>query len=237
MTRATPRHPYPEAATSPGCAPPRPVAAGAALRQPDRPAQALPLPPDQPSSGRPQTSLLLVDLQHFREINDRFGIRVADRLLSQVARRLQRLAPPSPCSAGSRRMTSPCCCRAPLSLDAWSRNLQQELMTPYRVEEHGSRDPGVPRHRPWQDQDAERLLKATPEAAPGPGASASSSTVPCSTRTDAKLKRRQLIAAQLPLAIKSAELTAVYQPIICTHSNRLHGGLSCSAAGPIPNSA
>ena len=42
--------------------------------------------------GARKASLLLVDLQHFREINDRFGIRVADRLLSQVARRLQRLA-------------------------------------------------------------------------------------------------------------------------------------------------
>lgn len=44
--------------------------------------------------GARKASLVLVDLQHFREINDRFGIRVADRLLNQVARRLQQLAPP-----------------------------------------------------------------------------------------------------------------------------------------------
>ena len=36
--------------------------------------------------GARKASLLLVDLQHFREINNRFGIQVADRLLSQVAR-------------------------------------------------------------------------------------------------------------------------------------------------------
>ncbi|MFE8729958.1 GGDEF domain-containing protein, partial [Aeromonas hydrophila] len=44
--------------------------------------------------GGRNATLVLVDLHHFREINDRFGIRIADRLLSQVAKRLQQLAPP-----------------------------------------------------------------------------------------------------------------------------------------------
>ncbi|WP_456305342.1 diguanylate cyclase domain-containing protein [Aeromonas ichthyocola] len=47
--------------------------------------------------GARKASLVLVDLHHFREINDRFGIRIADRLLSQVAKRLQQLVPPRPC--------------------------------------------------------------------------------------------------------------------------------------------
>ena len=44
--------------------------------------------------GGRSATLVLVDLHHFREINDRFGIRIADRLLSQVAKRLQQLVPP-----------------------------------------------------------------------------------------------------------------------------------------------
>ncbi|BBR11884.1 EAL domain-containing protein [Aeromonas caviae] len=173
--------------------------------------------------GARKASLLLVDLQHFREINDRFGIRVADRLLSQVARRLQRLAPPQSLlcrvAADDFALLLP---ELPLSLDAWSRNLQQELMTPYQVEEHRIQIPvflGIARGKA---KDAERLLSHA-EAALAQGKRQQQHCTLFDPALDAKLKRRQLIAAQLPLAIKSAELTAVYQPIICTHSNRLHG--------------
>ncbi|MDN6868919.1 EAL domain-containing protein [Aeromonas caviae] len=173
--------------------------------------------------GARKASLLLVDLQHFREINDRFGIRVADRLLSQVARRLQRLAPPQSLlcrvAADDFALLLP---ELPLSLDAWSRNLQQELMTPYQVEEHRIQIPVFLGIAHGKAKDAERLLSHA-EAALAQGKRQQQHCTLFDPVLDAKLKRRQLIAAQLPLAIKSAELTAVYQPIICTHSNRLHG--------------
>ncbi|WP_439829565.1 sensor domain-containing protein [Aeromonas caviae] len=173
--------------------------------------------------GARKASLLLVDLQHFREINDRFGIRVADRLLSQVARRLQRLAPPQSLlcrvAADDFSLLLP---ELPLSLDAWSRNLQQELMTPYQVEEHRIQIPVFLGIAHGKAKDAERLLSHA-EAALAQGKRQQQHCTLFDPALDAKLKRRQLIAAQLPLAIKSAELTAVYQPIICTHSNRLHG--------------
>ncbi|MGL6430971.1 sensor domain-containing protein [Aeromonas caviae] len=172
--------------------------------------------------GARKASLLLVDLQHFREINDRFGIRVADRLLSQVARRLQRLAPPQSLlcrvAADDFALLLP---ELPLSLDAWSRNLQQELMTPYQVEEHRIQIPVFLGIAHGKAKDAERLLSHAEAAWPGKRQQQHCTLF--DPALDAKLKRRQLIAAQLPLAIKSAELTAVYQPIICTHSNRLHG--------------
>lgn len=173
--------------------------------------------------GARKASLLLVDLQHFREINDRFGIRVADRLLSQVARRLQRLAPPQSLlcrvAADDFALLLP---ELPLSLDAWSRNLQQELMTPYQVEEHRIQIPVFLGIAHGKAKDAERLLSHA-EAALAQGKRQQQHCTLFDPALHAKLKRRQLIAAQLPLAIKSAELTAVYQPIICTHSNRLHG--------------
>lgn len=173
--------------------------------------------------GARKASLLLVDLQHFREINDRFGIRVADRLLSQVARRLQRLAPPQSLlcrvAADDFALLLP---ELPLSLDTWSRNLQQELMTPYQVEEHRIQIPVFLGIAHGKAKDAERLLSHA-EAALAQGKRQQQHCTLFDPALDAKLKRRQLIAAQLPLAIKSAELTAVYQPIICTHSNRLHG--------------
>lgn len=173
--------------------------------------------------GARKASLLLVDLQHFREINDRFGIRVADRLLSQVARRLQRLAPPQSLlcrvAADDFALLLP---ELPLSLDAWSRNLQQELMKPYQVEEHRIQIPVFLGIAHGKAKDAERLLSHA-EAALAQGKRQQQHCTLFDPALDAKLKRRQLIAAQLPLAIKSAELTAVYQPIICTHSNRLHG--------------
>ncbi|MNC17833.1 Phytochrome-like protein cph2 [compost metagenome] len=164
-----------------------------------------------------------MDLQHFREINDRFGIRVADRLLSQVARRLQRLAPPQSLlcrvAADDFALLLP---ELPLSLDEWSRNLQQELMAPYQVEEHRIQIPVFLGIAHGKAKEAERLLSHA-EAALAQGKRQQQHCTLFDPELDAKLKRRQLIAAQLPLAIKSAELTAVYQPIICTHSNRLHG--------------
>lgn len=173
--------------------------------------------------GARKASLLLVDLQHFREINDRFGIRVADRLLSQVARRLQRLAPPQSLlcrvAADDFALLLP---ELPLSLDEWSRNLQQELMAPYQVEEHRIQIPVFLGIAHGKAKEAERLLSHA-EAALAQGKRQQQHCTLFDPELDAKLKRRQLIAAQLPLAIRSAELTAVYQPIICTHSNRLHG--------------
>ncbi|WP_421272799.1 putative bifunctional diguanylate cyclase/phosphodiesterase [Aeromonas taiwanensis] len=173
--------------------------------------------------GARKATLLLVDLQHFREINDRFGIRVADRLLSQVARRLQRLAPPQSLlcrvAADDFALLLP---ELPLSLDEWSRNLQEELMVPYQVEEHRIQIPVFLGIAHGKAKDAERLLSHA-EAALAQGKRQQHHCTLFDPELDAKLKRRQLIAAQLPLAIKAAELTAVYQPIICTHSNRLHG--------------
>ncbi|MFQ2913420.1 EAL domain-containing protein [Aeromonas caviae] len=173
--------------------------------------------------GARKASLLLVDLQHFREINDRFGIRVADRLLSQVARRLQRLAPPQSLlcrvAADDFALLLP---ELPLSLDAWSRNLQQELMTPYQVEEHRIQIPVFLGIAHGKAKDAERLLSHA-EAALAQGKRQQQHCTLFDPALDAKLKRRQLIAAQLPLAIKSAELTAVYQPIISTRTSQLHG--------------
>ena len=173
--------------------------------------------------GARKASLLLVDLQHFREINDRFGIRVADRLLSQVARRLQRLAPPQSLlcrvAADDFALLLP---ELPLSLDEWSRNLQQELMAPYQVEEHRIQIPVFLGIAHGRANDAERLLSHA-EAALAQGKRQQQHCTLFDPELDAKLKRRQLIAAQLPLAIKSGQLTAVYQPIISTHSNRLHG--------------
>ncbi|MGY6038425.1 putative bifunctional diguanylate cyclase/phosphodiesterase [Aeromonas sp. AE23HZ002T15] len=173
--------------------------------------------------GSRNASLLLLDLQHFREINDRFGIRVADRLLSQVARRLQRLAPPNSLlcrvAADDFALLLP---ELPIPLSDWSRNLQQELMTPYQVEEHRIQIPVFIGIAHGKAKEAERLLSHA-EAALAQGKRQQQHCTLFDPELDAKLKRRQLIAAQLPLAIKSAQLTAVYQPIIGTHNNRLHG--------------
>lgn len=173
--------------------------------------------------GARKASLVLVDLQHFREINDRFGIRIADRLLSQVARRLQRLAPPNSLlcrvAADDFALLLP---ELALSLEEWSHNLQQELMTPYQVEEHRIQIPVFLGIAHGQAKEAERLLSHA-EAALAQGKRQQQHCTLFDPELDAKLRRRQLIAAQLPLAIKSAELTAVYQPIIRTQDNRLHG--------------
>ncbi|HAT2714182.1 TPA: putative bifunctional diguanylate cyclase/phosphodiesterase [Aeromonas hydrophila] len=173
--------------------------------------------------GARKASLVLVDLQHFREINDRFGIRVADRLLNQVARRLQQLAPPQSLvcrvAADDFAMLLP---ELSEPLTSWSRRLQGALMVPYQVEEHRIQIPVFLGIAHGKANDAERLLSHA-EAALAQGKRQQQHCILFDPELDAKLKRRQLIAAQLPLAIKSGQLTAVYQPIISTRTSQLHG--------------
>ncbi|MGL5608905.1 MAG: PAS domain-containing protein, partial [Aeromonas veronii] len=173
--------------------------------------------------GGRSATLVLVDLHHFREINDRFGIRIADRLLSQVAKRLQQLVPPR--SLLCRVAADDFSLLLPdfnEPLQGWSQHLQQQLMEHYQVEDHRIQIPVFLGLAQGRASDAERLLSHA-EAALAQGKRQQQYCTLFDPELHARLKRRQLIAAQLPLAIKSAQLVAVYQPIICTRTHRLHG--------------
>lgn len=173
--------------------------------------------------GGRSATLVLVDLHHFREINDRFGIRIADRLLSQVAKRLQQLVPPRALlcrvAADDFSLLLP---DFNEPLQEWSQHLQQQLMEHYQVEDHRIQIPVFLGLAQGRASDAERLLSHA-EAALAQGKRQQQYCTLFDPELHARLKRRQLIAAQLPLAIKSAQLVAVYQPIICTRTHRLHG--------------
>ncbi|MBL0459443.1 EAL domain-containing protein [Aeromonas enteropelogenes] len=173
--------------------------------------------------GTRSATLVLIDLHHFREINDRFGIRIADRLLSQVAKRLQQLAPPR--TLLCRVAADDFCLLLPeLSepLSAWCRHLQKQLMEHYLIEDHRIQIPVFLGLAQGRASDAERLLSHA-EAALAQGKQLQQNYTLFDPALHARLKRRQLIASQLPLAIKAAQLVAVYQPIICTRSHQLHG--------------
>ncbi|MGL5993191.1 MAG: diguanylate cyclase domain-containing protein, partial [Aeromonas sobria] len=173
--------------------------------------------------GGRNATLVLVDLHHFREINDRFGIRIADRLLSQVAKRLQQLVPPR--SLLCRVAADDFSLLLPdlnEPLQDWIQHLQQQLMEHYQVEEHRIQIPVFLGLAQGKASDAERLLSHA-EAALAQGKRQQQYCTQFDPALHARLKRRQLITAQLPLAIKSAQLVAVYQPIICTRTHRLHG--------------
>ncbi len=109
--------------------------------------------------GGRSATLVLVDLHHFREINDRFGIRIADRLLSQVAKRLQQLVPPR--SLLCRVAADDFSLLLPdfnEPLQGWSQHLQQQLMEHYQVEDHRIQIPVFLGLAQGRASDAERLL-------------------------------------------------------------------------------
>jgi diguanylate cyclase (GGDEF)-like protein/PAS domain S-box-containing protein len=172
--------------------------------------------------GRP-ASLLLIDLQHFREINDRFGIRIADRLLNQVAQRLQRLAPANALlcrvAADDFALLLP---ELDKPLAEWSQRLQGELMAPYQVEEHRIQITCFLGIAQGRANDAERLLGHA-EAALAEGKRLQQHCTLFDPELYQQLQRRKQLSADLPQAIRSAELTAVYQPIICARQDKLHG--------------
>ena len=172
--------------------------------------------------GRP-AGLLLIDLQHFREINDRFGIRIADRLLSQVAQRLQRLTPANALlcrvAADDFALLLP---ELNKPLLEWSQRLQGELMAPYQVEEHRIQVTAFLGIAQGRANDAERLLGHA-EAALAEGKRLQQHSTLFDPLLYQQLQRRKRLSADLPQAIRSAELVAVYQPIICARQDKLHG--------------
>ncbi|MGY3865538.1 sensor domain-containing protein [Aeromonas bivalvium] len=172
--------------------------------------------------GRP-AGLLLIDLQHFREINDRFGIRIADRLLSQVAQRLQRLTPANALlcrvAADDFALLLP---EPGKPLLEWSQRLQEELMAPYQVEEHRIQVTAFLGIAQGRANDAERLLGHA-EAALAEGKRLQQHSTLFDPLLYQQLQRRKRLSADLPQAIRSAELVAVYQPIICARQDKLHG--------------
>ncbi|MGE6107399.1 sensor domain-containing protein [Aeromonas sobria] len=172
--------------------------------------------------GRP-AGLLLIDLQHFREINDRFGIRIADRLLSQVAQRLQRLTPANALlcrvAADDFALLLP---EPGKPLLEWSQRLQGELMAPYQVEEHRIQVTAFLGIAQGRANDAERLLGHA-EAALAEGKRLQQHCTLFDPLLYQQLQRRKRLSADLPQAIRSAELVAVYQPIICARQDKLHG--------------
>lgn len=173
--------------------------------------------------GGRSATLVLVDLHHFREVNDRFGIRIADRLLSQVAKRLQQLVPPR--TLLCRVAADDFCLLLPEfnePLLEWNQHLQQQLMEFYQVEEHRIQIPVFLGLAQGRANDAERLLSHA-EAALAQGKRQQQYCTLFDPYLQARLKRRQLIAAQLPLAIKSSQLIAVYQPIISSTTHQLCG--------------
>lgn len=185
--------------------------------------------------------LLMLDLQHFREINDRFGIRVADQLLMQVASRLRDHAP-----AGAllcRVAADDFCLLVPLAqlddaLHNWCQRLCSAIATPYMVGEHRIQIDCHLGVAEGHNRDAERLLGHA-EAALAQAKEGRSPFHFFDPVLAAYIQRRRTLEQALPQAILRDQLHLVYQAIMYAGSHRLHGAeVLCrwhhEELGPIP---
>lgn len=169
--------------------------------------------------------LLMVDLQHFREINDRFGIRIADQLLSQVAIRLQDSAP-----AGTllcRLAADDFCLLAPISrlpdgLMGWCHRLGNLISAPYAVAGHRIQIDCHMGIAEGLSHDAERLLGHA-EAALARAKEQSAPFHFFDPVLAARVQRRKQLEQSLPSAIRQQQLYLVYQPIMYAADGSLHG--------------
>lgn len=194
----------------------------------------------QQGDDRP-VCLLMVDLQHFHEINARFGIRIADQLLSEVATRLQLHAPTG--SLLCRIAADDFCLLVPQDLLSterrlWGEWLRRRLAAPYLVAEHRIQIDCHIGIAEGTSHDAESLLRHA-EAALVEAKQTRQHFFSFDAELEGRIRRRRLLEQALPRVIHARQLHLAYQPIIASSTGALLGAeVLCrwhhDELGPVP---
>ncbi|MBZ6068150.1 EAL domain-containing protein [Aeromonas schubertii] len=174
---------------------------------------------------RQAVGLVMLDVQHFREINDRFGIRVADQLLSQIAVRLQQLAPRE--ALIGRLAADDFCLLLPLHhltlpLASWVKALHRQLLPPYQVQDHLIQIECHLGYAEGESSEAELLLGHA-EAALAQAKRERITCHPFDPQLAARIRRSRHLEQALPVAIRQERLHLVYQPIMGAPRGELLG--------------
>ncbi|ENY73883.1 sensory box/GGDEF domain/eal domain-containing protein [Aeromonas diversa CDC 2478-85] len=169
--------------------------------------------------------LLMLDVQHFREINDRFGIRVADQLLSQIATRLQQVVPRR--TLAGRLAADDFCLLLPLRhlgqpLISWVQELHRQLLPPYQVQEHLIQIECHLGYAEGESREVEQLLGHA-EAALAHAKRERIACHPFDPQLAARIRRSRRLEQALPQAIRQERLHLVYQPIMSARQGQLLG--------------
>ncbi|MDO2948444.1 putative bifunctional diguanylate cyclase/phosphodiesterase [Aeromonas simiae] len=194
----------------------------------------------QQGDDRP-VCLLMVDLQHFHEINARFGIRVADLLLGEVATRLQLHAPVG--SQLCRVSADDFCLLVPqeqlgTERRLWGEWLRRRLAAPYSVAGHRIQIDCHIGIAEGTSHAVESLLHHA-EAALVEAKQTRQHFFSFDAELEGRIRRRRLLEQALPRAIHARQLHLAYQPIIASGTGALLGAeVLCrwhhEELGPVP---
>lgn len=184
--------------------------------------QALRQQPDQ------KASLLLFDLNRFKEINDTLGHHFGDRLLCEIGPRIQRMLGWRSSHGISRLGGDEFAVLLPdvsnAEALAIAENMAISLREPYQIDAmqlQVEASIGVA-HYPHQGQDGHELLRCADVAMYAAKAN-NEAVVVFDTRLDAHTPQRIAVLSELEVAISQGQLWVAYQPIISASTGRVSG--------------
>ena len=170
-------------------------------------------------------TLMWIDLDRFKEVNDTLGHPVGDKVLSEVARRLREAVPPGATVArfGGDEFIIACDLASRLEAEDLAGQILGEVMRPFRI--NGDRlevgaSMGIAL-LPDDGADIDTLMQSADLAlyhSKVGGRRQASFFTPSMTR---ELLRRREIEAELRNAIQRDELSLFFQPIIDLDSGRI----------------
>jgi len=177
-------------------------------------------------SGK-EVAVLVVDLDHFKEVNDSLGHPIGDAVLTGTARRLEACAPEG--ATVSRLggdefaiiLTAGATRRKVLRL---AGKVLKAMTPPHEVDGltvRASASIGIALGEPTEDAD--RLFKKADIALYAAKAEARGSYRVFEAAMEAELQERQALRADLAVALERKEFELVYQPLVDLKSNRVSG--------------
>jgi diguanylate cyclase (GGDEF)-like protein len=170
-------------------------------------------------------SLLLIDLDKFKDINDTLGHDSGDKLLVKVAERLKALVPPGAC-VGRLGGDEFVVVLQGLSLretEAFTAKAVKALAKPYRIGVHNCMSTasiGVALG-PVHGHDAETLMKAADIALYARKAKGKNGYDVFDTEMAQRLAKRRQMELDLAKAIKNDDIDLAFQPIVSAEDRRI----------------
>ncbi|MCG5535446.1 putative bifunctional diguanylate cyclase/phosphodiesterase [Ectothiorhodospira mobilis] len=171
-------------------------------------------------------ALLFIDLDRFKEVNDRLGHEAGDRVLKEAGRRISQCVRQSDTCArlsGDEFTVLMEDLTATVGVDEVAEKILKALDRPFDVDHHRvtlQASIGVA-FCPADASDPGGLIKCADQAMYAAKQAGGQRLEQCSRRVDASLAVRSALLADLPRALQRDEFTLVFQPILELKSHQV----------------
>ena len=179
------------------------------------------------AGDREVITIALVDLDHFKAINDTYGHPVGDALLADAARRMTALVPPDAllCRIGGDEFAILFRNSSSTQVEIISKSIVTTLSQPFFVRGHSlhiGATIGVA-NSPYDTSDAETMLRYADLALYAAKSDRRGSVRRFETQMDAAAQEKIRLETDFREAVKTGQLEVHYQPLICLETGAIEG--------------